>query len=46
MQMIEFQISLIWKQKFVELRAGFENIGKDLLKRGVTEINENKVLRT
>ena len=47
MQMIEFQSSSIWKQKFVDFRADLENIGKDRLETGVTERNaENVLLRT
>ena len=47
MQLIEFQSSSIWRQKFVDLRADLENIEKERLETGVTESNaENEVLRT
>ncbi|XP_042206826.1 general transcription factor II-I repeat domain-containing protein 2A-like isoform X1 [Homarus americanus] len=47
MQLIEFQTSSIWRQKFVELRADLESIEKDRLEKGVRERNaENEVLMT
>ncbi|XP_063856091.1 protein FAM200A-like isoform X1 [Scylla paramamosain] len=47
MQLIEFQSSSIWKQKFVDLRVDLENIEKERLEMGVTKRNaENEVLRT
>ena len=47
MQLIEFQSSSIWKQKFVDLRVDLENIEKERLETGVTKRNaENEVLRT
>lgn len=46
MQLIEFQSSSIWKQKFVDLRVDLENIEKERLEMGVSERNaENEVLR-
>lgn len=39
MQLIEFQSSSVWKQKFVDLRVDLENIEKDQLKVGVTKRN-------
>jgi len=47
MQLIEFQSSSVWKQKFVDLRVDLENIEKERLETGVTKRNaENEVLRT
>lgn len=47
MQLIEFQSSSIWKQKFVDLRVDLENIERERLEMKVTKRNaENEVLRT
>ncbi|XP_069181810.1 general transcription factor II-I repeat domain-containing protein 2A-like [Procambarus clarkii] len=47
MQLIEFQSSSIWKQKFVDFRVDLENIERERLEMKVTKKNaENEVLRT
>ena len=47
MELIEFQSSSIWKQKFIDLRVDLENIKKRLLEKGILERSaENELLRT
>ena len=47
MELIEFQSSSIWKQKFIDLRVDLENIRKRLLEMGILERSaENELLRT
>ena len=47
MELIEFQSSSIWKQKFIVLRVDLENIEKKRLKKGIPERNaENELLQT
>ncbi|KAL7634403.1 UNVERIFIED_CONTAM: hypothetical protein RMT77_014780 [Armadillidium vulgare] len=47
MQLIEFQSSSIWKQKFIDLRVELESIEKERLETGATEKNaENEILKT
>ena len=47
MQLIEFQSSSTWKQKFVNLRVYLENIEKKRLETRVPEKKvENKILKT
>ena len=47
MQLIEFQSSSIWKQKFIDLRVNLENIEKRRLEKGIFERSaENELLRT
>ena len=47
MELIEFQSSSIWKQKFIDLTVDLENIEKRRLEKGILERSaENKLLRT
>ena len=47
MELIEFQSSSIWKQKFIDLRVDLESIKKRLLEKGILERSaENKLLPT
>ena len=47
MQLIEFQSSSIWKQKFIDLRVDLENIEKRRLEKGIPERGaENELLQT
>ena len=47
MELIEFQSSSIWKQKFIDLRVDLENIEKRRLEKGILERSaENKLLPT
>ena len=47
MELIEFQSSSIWKQKFIDLRVDLENIKKRLLEKRILERSaENELLRT
>ena len=47
MELIEFQSTSIWKQKFIDLRVDLENIKKRLLEKGILERSaENELLRT
>ena len=46
-ELIEFQSSLIWKQKFIDLRVDLKNIEKRRLEKGILEKSaENELLRT
>ena len=46
MQLIEFQVSSIWKQKFIDLRVDRENIEKRSLVKGILKRSaENELLR-
>jgi len=46
MQLIEFQSSSIWKQKFIDLRVDLQNIEKKQLEKGILERSaENELLR-
>ena len=47
MELVEFQSSSIWKQKFIDLRFDLENIAKRRLEKGILEGSaENELLRT
>ena len=47
MELIEFQSSLIWKQKFIDLRVDLANIEKRRLEKGILERSaENELLWT
>ena len=47
MELIEFQSSSIWKQKFIDLRVDLKNIKKSLLEKEILERSaENELLRT
>ena len=46
MQLIEFQSSSIWKQKFIDVRVDLENIKKRRLEKGILEGGaKNELLR-
>ena len=46
MQLIEFQSSLIWKQKFIDFEIDLENIEKRRLEKKILERSaENELLR-
>lgn len=45
MQLVELQTSTIWKQKFVDLRMKLEEIERDRLMQGATQVSaENEIL--
>ena len=44
MELIEFQSSSIWKQKFIDLRVDLENIKKRLLKNFIDYLFNFKIL--
>ena len=47
MELIEFQTSSIWKQRFIDLRVNLENIEKRQFEKGILERSaENELLRT
>ena len=47
MQLIEFQSSSVWKQKFIDLRVDLENVKKRRLVKGILERSAiNELLRT
>ena len=46
LQLIEFQSSSIWKQKFIDLRAELEKIERRRLEKGIVERSaEHELLR-
>ena len=46
MQLIEFQSSSIWKQKFIDLRVELEKIERRRLEKGIVERSaEHELLR-